>query len=191
MTRKYSDTLKAEIATNLPDNVIQAITAADVRQALLDIVDSLRPSWAGLAAAHTEAPVTLALTTTWQTIAPAGFWTSAAQSDVAELQALQATGQLDIKFGDWNHIVRGAINFEAPNGQEVQISIGVDGAVAGTISSVDGGGTGRVVAAADWVIVFPPIGTKLSLMARVPAGTASIQIHQAQLFGELTTTRYP
>ena len=191
MTRKYTDPLKDDITAALADNVTQQISAADVRQALLDIVDSLRPAWAGLAAAHSGAPVTVNLTTSWQPIAPAGFWTTGGQSSAVELEALTATGLIDVKFGDFNHIVRAAANFEGPTGQEIQFSIGVDGVVAGTISSVDGSGNGRIVGANDWVMVYPPTGAKFSMMMRVPSGTAAVLIHQAQLFAELQTTRYP
>jgi hypothetical protein len=191
MTRKYSDTLKAEIEAAIIDNTSQQISAADVRQLLLDIIDSLRPSWAALAGDHTAAPVTFGLTNVWQTINAAGMYTTAGASDADELAALQSTGQLDVKFGSWNHLIDASMNFEAPNGQEVQFSIAVDGAPVGMIATIDGAGAGRVIEMSDWALVFPPTSSKVTVMARVPAGTANITIHQVQLYGQLTTTRYP
>ena len=189
MTKKYTDTLMTDIAAVLADNQTQQISAADVRQALLDIVDSLRPAWAALLADHAT-PVAIALTSSWQTLNGAGFWTVAGSSAAVELEALQSAGQIDVKFGSWNHVVRGQVNFEAPSNTEIQMSIGVNGSPIGTIASVNGAGTGRIVQLADWALTFPAAGSKISLLMRAPAGNQTVQMHQAQLYAELTTTRY-
>jgi hypothetical protein len=190
MTKKYTDTLMTDIATVLADNQTQQISAADVRQALIDIVDSLRPAWSALLADHTAAAAAINLTSSWQTLTGTGFWTAKGDSAAVELEALQTAGQVDIKFGGWNHLVRGQVNFEAPSNTEIQMSIGVDGSPIGTIASVNGAGTGRIVQLADWALTFAAAGSKIALLMRAPAGNQTIQLRQAQLYAELTTTRY-
>ena len=61
MTRKYSDDIRAEIATLVPDNTTGQVTPAGVRQILNDIVDSFTQAWAVL---RRTADIPVNLTTT-------------------------------------------------------------------------------------------------------------------------------
>ena len=61
MTRKYSNDIRAEIDTLVPDNTTGQVTPAGIRQIMHDIVDSFTPAYGAL---RRTASTMVALTTT-------------------------------------------------------------------------------------------------------------------------------
>jgi hypothetical protein len=64
MARKPTDTVKSDFATILPDNVIGAISPADLRAELIDMIDSLRITCACLEGPATPTPIATTATPT-------------------------------------------------------------------------------------------------------------------------------
>jgi hypothetical protein len=190
VTRKLTDVLLAEIETAFPDNTQGLIQPIHVRTALQDLIDSLRPAWAAVIADHTATPVPFSTTSSWQKINTAGFYGRGGASDIAELNYDQLNGELIVMFGGYNHEVRGIINFAGASNVEYQFSVAVDGVPVGEVASVDGQGTGRIMQALDWQLLFPLQSQKLSFMVRSPGGNSTIQISQCSVYGTLNTTRF-
>jgi hypothetical protein len=192
MTRKYTDTLIAELTTTLPDNSTGLITPALLRQVITDAIQSLRPAWAGIRADKVAVPVNFNTTATWTKINAVGFWTIGGQSDNAEFAYDLATGELVAKYADYNHLIECAINFAGATNVEYQFSLAQNGVPVGTLAPVDGNGTGRILEASDRALIISnAVNDRFSLMVRSPGGASTIQISQADLFGSLQTTRYP
>ena len=192
MTRKYTDELKSELTTTLPDNSTGLITPALLRGVIEDVIDSLRPAWAGIRADHSAAPVSFATSATWTKINAAGLWTVGGQSDNSEFSYDLVNGELVTKFANYNHLCQAAINFAGTTNVEYQFSLAMNGVPLGTLVSVDGDGAGRILQAADMaIIISTAVNDRISLMVRSPGGASSIQISQADVFGQMQTTRYP
>ena len=190
MTRKLTDVLKSDFDLYLPDNEEGLITPQIMRDALKDIIDSLRPAWAAIYADHAALPVTFATGSEWTKINTAGLFTVGGASDTAELNYDLTAGEIVVAFGSFNHVVQGLMNFAGATNVEYQFSVAVDNVPQGILSSIDGAGSGRVVAVQDFAAVFPPAGSKIAMVVRSPAGPSSISISTVQILAQLQTTRF-
>lgn len=188
MTRKLTDALKAELIGNLPDNTVGEISPADVRAALVDILDSLRPSYGALIGSPAE-PVAITLTQTWQPI-PLTVWTAKIESDPNEIGADQANGELVIKFDRYNPRFQAEVSFTADNAEETLWTFAVDGIPVGITMSMDGHGATKFTQVLWESFQWPAVNARVSILAKSATASNAVTIKTAQFVGELFTTRY-
>jgi hypothetical protein len=140
MTIKSIEELITQANTNLPDNITQLISAADVRQLFIDFLDSVGP---GYGVMNLVGPSAKAVTTTPSKISPftsveevtSGFYIGSAAN--AEITRLIASASI---VGATDFItVTGSVN--GPNNNNLTVEIYKDGAPTGIKMSVTCTGT--------------------------------------------------
>jgi hypothetical protein len=193
MTRRYTDQLLQELPNELPDNTGGDITPAVLRQMVTDIVQSLRPAFAAMEGNHQAAPVQVTLNNSTWTPLVTGIYTAGMASDSAELAYNMTTGSLVTKFSDFIHFFTSELSFEGPNGRNLDLSIGVNGAAVGMIGAIECLGNNILQQFNSRVVAVPPQNAQIQLLAKWYGGQATdvLKVSQIQLLGEIITTRYP
>ena len=194
MTRRYTDQLIQELPNELPDNTTGEITPATLRQMITDVVQSLRPAFAGIGGDHMAAPKLITLNnSTWTVLNTAGLFTVGSASDSAEFGYNLGQGALVAKLAGYNHFISTDLSFEGPNGRLLDLAIGVNGAPVGMIGAIECLGNNVLQNFSTRVIAFPPQNALIQLLGKWYTGgaTDTLRISGVNIIGELVTTRYP
>lgn len=192
MARTDLTTLVATITATIPDNVIGAVSPADVRNMLIDTIQSLQPAYAFMWGDHTSVPIVRSITSgSWHVLAGADLYTDTGVSDVTELPADPATGQMAVQFADFVHTLRGSISVSGPNGRELSFTVGHDGVPIDGSTIITLQGAAQRMSAANEMTFIGRTGWDLQLLARFTDGgaTANINIYTVDMGGSLQPTR--
>lgn len=191
MSRILTDTLKAQIEAAIPDNDTRQVSPADVRNALLNIIDSLRPSFAALRGEHSTAPFNFSLTETWQPLVAPGLFTIAGGSDRAELNWDEGNGEIITVYDGWVHWLDAGVSCTGDTNDEVQFALMENGVAGENIIEVTMQGSSKLVWVNSRGARLPPAGTRYQLAARSKpgVGATNLNIYLIAFTGELSTSR--
>jgi hypothetical protein len=194
MTRRYTDQLIQELPSELPDNTSGAITPAVLRQMITDVIQSLRPAYAGVGGDYLGAPKLLTLNnSSWTAINSVGLYTAGEASNVDELGYDVASGAVVTRLAGYNHFISASLSFEGPNGRLLDLSIGVNGSPITAIGAIECLGNNVLQNFSARMFAQPPQNALLQILGKwyTGAATDTLRVHMAQIVGELVTTRYP
>jgi hypothetical protein len=167
MTRKTMTALKAQADATLPDNAIHDISAADVRQMIKDVIDTLTPGFGAVGRA-TQTLVALGVTpqvVTYDTL----------MAVTVEYTAVLAAGTVQ-RFALGLPTVNNRVSFfadvECAAGNEVNFQLYRDGVLIPGGCTVSGQGIGN------------PVGATFSLLNATPiAGDPIYKVMATKLTG--------
>lgn len=185
MTRKIINTLLADVAAALPNNTAQEISAADVRSAILDTIESVTPAIAR--ASGTASPgLNIALTTTPQKL-PASFYTAFLSGNPALMEARGApNGDLLVKTNIGRLQAQAALVLIAPSGSDIVFTLGQNGTLIVPRPVVTGRGAGNPVSAEfSWMFQTLNINDAFDIWAYGLAAGANITLQGMNLQGIL------
>ena len=190
MTRRFLDDIRADIASQMPDNTLGLITPAIVRNLLNDIIDSTIQDECGIV---TSVPVAgFAVTTTFTPITTAVF-TQDIGGDGSFLTVNAAGGNITLSStAGFAYSVVAAISFEAPNNDEIEIVVLVDGVPKPYSPLGTGRGNNRPVTVYVDAIINPaPASALVQVGLRAPAGATTILIEDCVLGVTIQPTNNP
>ena len=146
MARRFLDDLRADIINYIIDNDAGLITPAQVRTALLDIIDSTIQDEGAIIADHTAgAPYSFTATPTW-TALPTAIWNGEVGGDADFVKVNEAGGEISSSStAGWTYVLQGVISIVAANNADIEFAIGTDGDPTGTPITVTGRGSNRPV----------------------------------------------
>ena len=180
MSRKFLDTLRAEIAARIYTNSEGKITASNVAETLKDMTDSLAQDEAGLLG---DAPVTMALTDAWQSVSDATVTGAAAYGEtiggdpdflIVDAAAGTVTGSSTAGF---SYECIGAVSLDAATNAVIEAAIGVNGVPGAYVASIVGtGGVRNISVYLSRYNLNSGINDAYSLMLRVESGSGAITL---------------
>lgn len=190
MTRLALDELQTLIGTTIPDNVTGLISPEDVRQMLIDVMDSCSPSYALMWGDHSETPITKNLTGSWSVFLGSSLYSNADSSDVAELPTDPASGSMAIQYPDFAHSIRGTISLAGPANREMQFAVGHDGVPIGVPMSITLARTTKPSSVINAALFNARFGWNLQLMARLSDGgaAADVSVYGIYMEGSINPT---
>ncbi len=177
--------LLTQIANRLPDNTTGAITAAVMRDLLIDFVHSFRGALTVLRRA--AAPVAVPLTTAFQT--PAALFDTVTNNDVTELEGAVGTQVITAKVAA-NYEFTIDVTAEGATNDELIIALMVDGVANPYFQTRSQmGGAGKPVAPSVTGYVALNAGQTLSLGVRLETAAANVTLGPIGMIVSLTPSR--
>lgn len=144
MTRKIITQLLTDVAAAIPDNNAQEISAADVRQSMLDAIESLVPYIAHNSGSNSPG-LAVALTTTPQKL-PASIFTTQLSGNPAVLEARPSpNGDLQTKTAIGRLMCLFAVTMIAPSGADIVFTMARSGVLIPARPVITGRGSGNPV----------------------------------------------
>lgn len=179
MARKFLDVVRSNITSRMPDNADSLIDAADVRENVLDMVDSLTQDEAGLTNV-TDNTITLNLTDAWTILnntntAPVITYDTPVGGDADFLKVDQAAGTITSSAtAGYTYEALGAVTVNSAANEVIEATIGVDGAPGDLIGSNVGSAGSRAESIfLRRYLPSTPANSAFSIMVRAPDGSAS------------------
>jgi hypothetical protein len=193
MTRKFIDTLKGDITTNLLDNSSGLITPAVMRTITDDMCDSLKQDEATIFSNVTPAATSYNLTTSWATIGGAGVYDVETGDDSAGAGFLNVDRTNGIITGSatagWSYDIRAGVTFSnITNGRDIGLAIATNGVPGDFLTSVVGSGADSV--SRSWGRFIQTAGSSdaYSIMVIDNTGASTCDIESIQLYVSIIPT---
>ena len=189
MPRKFLDNIRTEISTLFADNTTGDISAADLQQVTLDMVDSLAQDEGFIYGDVTTAPI--ALTATPIPIST-GYTTSV--GGVPGFVILnQAGGSIQLgPTAGFSYELKAQITIATTVNEEVHFQLGVNGSPVGYIGSISGAAGGNEVSVAVEFIRLTSLSNEVwQIYASAPDGAATMTINSIFLFAAVLPTNNP
>ena len=188
MARLFLDDLRANINAAIPDNAVGEVSPADVRNNLLDMVDSTVPDEAALTQ---SAPLnSVALTTAWLT--PLSQFDGSIGGDGVFLKPNPAGGYIEsTTTPGFTYYVIAETNIVPGNNVLIDISVLLNGVPVGPISEVIGNGNDPISVSIIALENAMPSDGQLSVGYRSPGGNEDIDILDAGTLVIITPTNNP
>lgn len=179
MTRLFLDNLRTLVNSRIPDNDIGAIDAADVRENMLDVIDSTIQDEAGLTSSTTPT-ITVDLTATWVKLddlldAPVIAYDTTIGGDATFLKVDQTAGTITSNATPgFTYEGLGAITVNSTAGEVIEAAIGLDGLPGDLIgSNVGAAGTRPESIFLRRYIPSTAANSEFSIIIRAPDGSAN------------------
>jgi hypothetical protein len=186
MARLFLDNLRANINAAIPDNSVGEVSPADVRNNLLDMVDSTVPDETALT--QSAPAVGIVLSPAWLT--PLNQFDGSIGGDGNFLKPNPAGGYVEgSTTAGFSYYVLAETNIVAPNNAEISVSAGLDGVPFGPVVTLISGGDPLSASVIALVNALPSDG-QVSLMY-ASSTSATITIDSAETLVIITPTNNP
>ncbi len=188
MTRRFLDDIKEDIAQLWPNNITGAISPADLRGPVLDMVDSLKQDECEL---EGSAPtVGLALTGTFVSLTT--VFDGESGGDGVFLKPDFANGVIvGATTAGFSYLITGDITVEANNNETIELVVGVNGVPTGFIGALTGNSNNDLSVSISHFVRTSESDAVYTLMARAADGAATIDIQEASMIAIIWPTNNP
>jgi len=177
MARKFLDTIKGAIVSDLLDNNTGLISPKDVRDVLTDMVDSLKEDEAELVSVGETTAV--ALTGAFVDLTTVYDFGTGDDGDFLNVNAGNGTVTGTSTAG-FSYRLSGTIVATASNNEVIELTFGVDGVPTGGIITIEGSGTSDASRHWQSFIRAAPANGVFSIMAAAKDGAATVDIVSAR-----------
>lgn len=184
MTRRTVQELVNQANASLPDNTAEAISPADVRNMVIDFLDTITPMYGGLAVSSrafnvttTPQPVTFdsvlsSFPPEWEVNAAAGTISRKLNAVAAMTSKIWITGV-----------------FEGPQGNELTLQLEKNGQLLNRKTEETSEGPTKSVGFALNMLDYGSTDAVYRLMISTPSGSASFTLKDVQMIGENVPVR--
>ena len=187
MARRFLDDIRADIQTEFANNTVGAITAADVRNVLTDIIDSTVQDEGFLYTQTTSAAIPL--TGTFQNIDP---WTEELGGDGEFVIPNLSSGNIATgAHGGWSYDLAFELRVTAANNEVFEFTLGRNGVPYGYIASLEGNGADERSVSGSMPIIASVSTEVITLMARAVDGAGNLVIEGGLLGVTVLPTNNP
>lgn len=184
MARRTIQELINQAIASLPDNTDAAISPADVRNMLIDVLDTITPMYGGLAVSSrafnlsvTMQPITFdtilsSFPPEWEVNATAGTISRKLNEVAAMTSKIWITGV-----------------FEGPQGSEMTVQLEKNGVALNRKTEETAEGPTKSVGFALNMIDYGTVDSTYRLLIGTPSGTATVTLKDVQFIGENVMVR--
>ena len=189
MPRKFLDNIRTEISTLFADNTTGDISAADLQQVTLDMVDSLAQDEGFIYGDVATAPI--ALTATPIPISTGYTQTIGGAPGFVILNQAGGSIQLGPTAG-FSYQIKSQITLATTNNEEIHFQLAVNGSPVGYIGSISGATGGDQVSVAVEFIRLTSLSNEVwQIYASTPDGTGTITVESIFLYAAVLPTNNP
>lgn len=187
MARLFLDTLKQNIATNIPDNAVGAVTPAIIRSIMTDIIDSTTNDEVEMWTSATVGPI--ALTGTYQDLL---VFDTVEGGDAFLIPNAPAGSITTGPSAGFSYRVIAQIQYTAGNNEQVEFVMAAGGIPFSFVSGYTTPNNGaQVTALVDVFANSVPANTVVTLQAKALDGTATINVLQSSFLMAILPTNNP